>query len=643
MRGMGRVLLLIASCMTLLACVTETTFVDSKKRVRSIEFNKEDAAKTRLVLGLSYLDAGQYEQAKFNLEKALVFGPDRADVNYSLGYYYQMVGEMEQAEDYYLKAIDLEPNNPDTLNNYGTFLCNINQIDKAEKYFKKAIDISKYTRAAESYENMAICALGSDQMTKAENYFEMSFKHNPSRGNNVLSLSGIKYASGDLVAALDFYSRYLRLNQSSARGLLLGYILETRRGRITQANKYAERLKNDFANSREALYFTMGEVDNSEFEQLRKKYKALSRDDSKPAPKIRITRKNGKSETPPANPSRAKPALIGSGALANAGNDLVSSLAVAKELQQKVKMFSAPLSDTESIEIPAKTQKTIAISRMEPLPEEKVLTHQVVSKTVVNDRAETDKNRNYLELDNSELTIPSYRVVAGDNLYRVSVKFNVQIANLMIWNELKKEELVSGQTLFVADPKPMIRVDKEMRLSTLAKQYKIEPTAIMKWHGVDADGWLKKGTQVYLVDPLVYRQLGELANQEAQEQEKNEKEIAETSGEFLAIPEINITLPTHKVKNSEFLYAISRKYNIKINALIRWNGLESESDIKAGQTLYLADPDIYHQVSQVQKLSDVANHLQIELSQLMAWNNVETDGLVKAGTKLLKVNAERYQ
>ena len=629
---MGRILVLLISSLALISCVTEQTFIDSKKQVRSLEFDKTEAARTRLVLGLSYLENGRFEQAKFNLEKALEFGPKRADVNYSLGYYYQVVGEMEVAEDYYQKAVSLEPKNPDTLNNYGTFLCNIGQVDKAEQYFKKAINISKYTRAAESYENMAICALSNDQFGKAEGYFEMSFKHNPSRANNVLSLAGVKYASGDLVAAIDFYSRYLRLNQASARGLLLGYIIEDKRGRLSQANKYGLRLKTEYANSREALYLSTGQVENSEFEQLRKKFKALTQPETKPAPQIRITRKSAVSKDNKRQ-ARTKAQLTSDAGLALEQGELVSSLTLAKELRQKVKMFSAPLTDSESIELPALQQKAIALPPTEPLPKEKVLMHQVAVNELVNDRAQAAKGKLYLDIPEPSVQIPQYRVEEGENWYRVSVKFNIKAENLRKWNQLTQDELVKGQTIFVAEPNPVVTVEQDMLLSHLANRYQVKLSALMRWNHQESDGWVKKGTRMFIVEPSVYIAPADVHLQ------------TETSGDkrFLNIRLVDVRLPTHKVQPNEFLFKISRKYNIKIKALMRWNGLASESDVQAGQTLYLRNPDIYYRVEQEEKLSVVANRLSIDLSQLMAWNNVETDGLVRAGTKLLKVNAERYQ
>ena len=68
----------------LFGCVTEQSYVDSNQQVRSLSFDKEDAAKSRLLLGLGYLHNNNYPQAKFNLDKALEYAPKRADLHYSL-------------------------------------------------------------------------------------------------------------------------------------------------------------------------------------------------------------------------------------------------------------------------------------------------------------------------------------------------------------------------------------------------------------------------------------------------------------------------------------------------------------------------------------------------------------------------------
>ena len=86
-------------------------------------FDHEEAARTRMSLGLTYLQNNNYTQAKKNLDKALEFNPRSADVQFAMAYYYQLVGDNLRAEEYYETAIDLAPNNGDIANSYGAFKC----------------------------------------------------------------------------------------------------------------------------------------------------------------------------------------------------------------------------------------------------------------------------------------------------------------------------------------------------------------------------------------------------------------------------------------------------------------------------------------------------------------------------------------
>jgi len=120
-------------------------------------FDQQKAAKTRVSLGLTYLKNGNFRQAKFNLDKALKFAPRSADANFAMAYYYQSVSELKLAEKAYQFAIELEPNNPYIANSYGAFLCQGGHYQKAEKYFLKAVNTDSYTSSAETYENLALC------------------------------------------------------------------------------------------------------------------------------------------------------------------------------------------------------------------------------------------------------------------------------------------------------------------------------------------------------------------------------------------------------------------------------------------------------------------------------------------------------
>lgn len=117
-----RLLACVILSIQLAACVTETTVVGSDRQIRP-KVDQKEAARTRIALGINYLQRGDNAQAKFNLEKAKSLAPELAEVHNAMAYYYQQVAEFEAAEHSYKTAIDLEPNNADSYNNYGAFLC----------------------------------------------------------------------------------------------------------------------------------------------------------------------------------------------------------------------------------------------------------------------------------------------------------------------------------------------------------------------------------------------------------------------------------------------------------------------------------------------------------------------------------------
>jgi len=51
-----------------------------------------------------------------------------------------------------------------------------------------------------------------------------------------------------------------------------------------------------------------------------------------------------------------------------------------------------------------------------------------------------------------------------------------------------------------------------------------------------------------------------------------------------------VSLPIHIVEKGESLFAISKRYNIVLKSLKRWNKLRHPFILKVGDVLYLADP-----------------------------------------------------
>lgn len=207
------------------------------------DFNQQDAARTRISLGLTYLKNGNYTQAKYNLDKALQFAPDMADAHYSMAYYYQQVEEFQQADDSYRQALRLGGQSPDILNSYGAFLCQRGRYEEARDYFLRAINSQNYIRSAESYENLALCSQSQGQIEDAKQFLQSALNHQPARSQSLLLLTEILVQQGNWQEAKQYLGRLERVGRVSPELLMYGYRIESGLQQLQRAEGYGKMLR----------------------------------------------------------------------------------------------------------------------------------------------------------------------------------------------------------------------------------------------------------------------------------------------------------------------------------------------------------------------------------------------------------------
>lgn len=280
-----RLLSCVVVCSVLAACVSKSTSPEttqSAKRVfhTSSQSNSqgtslhrdEEAARTRIALGLQYLQRGNTSQAKFNLEKAKELAPRFAEAHAALAYYYQHVQEIALAKESYLAALSFAPKNADLLNNYGVFLCQLQEFSKAEAIFRQAIAERHYLRTSQSYENLALCALKADHFHKAKGYLTQALQYEITPARHLL-MASLYYATSELPEA---YSHVLLLNEPSAQSWLLRYQLAVELQNHSDAAYAQQQLEGDFPKSQEAGILRHNRLENSEFSLLRARYLRVS-------------------------------------------------------------------------------------------------------------------------------------------------------------------------------------------------------------------------------------------------------------------------------------------------------------------------------------------------------------------------------
>ena len=356
-------------------------------------FDHEEAAKTRMSLGLTYLQNNNYTQAKKNLDKALEFNPRSADVQFAMAYYYQLVGDNLRAEEYYETAIDLAPNNGDIANSYGAFKCQNGEYEKAKAYFFDAINNRLYANAAQTYENLALCAQSQGKLDEAIGYFQDALKHQPARGKSLFLLSELYTVSEQWELAESTLRKYERVAKVTPDSLWLAYEIAKGKGDLETAKGYGEMMMSLFPES-----------------ELTKRY-LVQRESmqNKVVKTVKSTQPNDSETQISENQANTD------GLAQTSSNDKENEKSVAQDndAQRQSQSNNTDNAPTATANTPEKAQ-------------------------------------------NTELSVQSHKfhvVKEGENLYRISLLHNIKMATLQEWNNLENTgAIIAGQTLWLVPP-----------------------------------------------------------------------------------------------------------------------------------------------------------------------------------------------
>lgn len=356
-------------------------------------FDHEEAAKTRMSLGLTYLQNNNYTQAKKNLDKALEFNPRSADVQFAMAYYYQLVGDNLRAEEYYETAIDLAPNNGDIANSYGAFKCQNGEYEKAKAYFFDAINNRLYANAAQTYENLALCAQSQGKLDEAIGYFQDALKHQPARGKSLFLLSELYTVSEQWELAESTLRKYERVAKVTPDSLWLAYEIAKGKGDLETAKGYGEMMMSLFPESELTKRYLVQR--ESMQNKVVKTVKSTQPNDSETQISENQTNTDGLTQT--------------------SSNDKENEKSVAQDndAQRQSQSNNSDNAPTATANTPEKAQ-------------------------------------------NTELSVQSDKfhvVKEGENLYRISLLHNIKMATLQEWNNLENTgAIIAGQTLWLVPP-----------------------------------------------------------------------------------------------------------------------------------------------------------------------------------------------
>ena len=255
-----------------------------------------------------------------------------------------------------------------------------------------------------------------------------------------------------------------------------------------------------------------------------------------------------------------------------------------------------------------------------------------------------------------------HTVKSGDTLSAIARKYNVTVANLKSWNNLKSDTIYVGQTLKVKKPattnnntttntnnKPQTSTTKHTvksgdTLSAIAKKYGVTVANLKSWNNLKSD-------TIYVGQSLVVK--GDSSNTTT-----NTVNKPSTSKPNTTTPVNNAK--KHTVKSGDTLSGIAKTYGVTVANLKSWNGLKNDM-IYVGQSLVVkggssntttnttnkpstSKPSTTTPVNNTKKhtvksgdtLSGIAKTYGVTVANLKSWNNLKSDTIYVGQSLVVK-------
>lgn len=227
--------------------------------------NAQNRAQIHTELGGAYYSRGQIGVALEELKEAIKSAPRYAPAYNMLGLVYMELGDYPQAEESFQQAFSLDGTNPDIHNNYGWFLCQRGRADDAIKHFFLALRNPLYTTPEKSYLNAGVCSLKKNDEQGAEDYFQRALKLRPQEPQALYYLSELALKRKDYFEAKSYLSKLMQVANPGTEILWLALRIEHKLGNRDAEANYGLQLRKNFPDSREVQALRNGQYDYSDF------------------------------------------------------------------------------------------------------------------------------------------------------------------------------------------------------------------------------------------------------------------------------------------------------------------------------------------------------------------------------------------
>jgi len=229
-----------------------------------------------------------------------------------------------------------------------------------------------------------------------------------------------------------------------------------------------------------------------------------------------------------------------------------------------------------------------------------------------------------------------YIVKLGDNLASIGRQFGVSVDQLKSWNSLGDYTILKvSDTLFVSKPELKEKVEKTFVNQAPLKKYTVKEGdsyhSIAKSLGVSRNDLMEKNGGMH---------------QRLKVGEEIQIPFSKPKPNPVEKPKVKVWAPKSKevyvVQSGDNLYSISKKLNVSVSDLQKWNNKGNSTNIYPGEKLKLNNTQIhltyektgdYHVVEKGESLWDIARRYKVSITEIVKWNGLQ-DTKVKVGDRL---------
>lgn len=211
-----------------------------------------DAARVNTELAAAYLGRGDVNLAMEKVERALEQNDEYAEAYLVKGMILARAEEFDKADDYYMKAARYGRDNAGVLGNVAAYLCNREKHRDGEKIFLDVARMPTYSRPAIALTNAGVCAKRIPALDRAEQHLRRALDFEPNYSQALSIMAELSFDQGEWLRARAFLQRLEGVQRLGPDSLLLGARIERKLGDSAAERRYADILRRDFADSKQA-------------------------------------------------------------------------------------------------------------------------------------------------------------------------------------------------------------------------------------------------------------------------------------------------------------------------------------------------------------------------------------------------------